>query len=206
LELNVAAHSPPVRVEVEFPAIRFPQTHVRGQLSAAPASPASPEGIRKNRLLSEKTHRAVPVDGNGNVRALVQANTANPAANAVVERYSYDGFGRELAGSTPAASSVNSYRFSTKQADAETGMNYYGYRYYAADMGRWINRDPIEEGSELNVYLMAGNDVVFNWDINGLLVIYTSPDGGTTVSAGGPPDWTNFKGKTGCVQRPARRG
>lgn len=35
------------------------------------------------------------------------------------------------------------FGFSTKQLDAETGMNYYGYRYYAADVGRWINRDSI---------------------------------------------------------------
>jgi len=29
--------------------------------------------------------------------------------------------------------------------DGETGLYYYGYRYYNADTGRWLNRDPIQE-------------------------------------------------------------
>ncbi|MDR0994062.1 MAG: hypothetical protein LBN38_05810 [Verrucomicrobiota bacterium] len=28
-------------------------------------------------------------------------------------------------------------------------MNYYGYRFYNPELGRWINRDPIEEGVKL---------------------------------------------------------
>jgi len=106
-------------------------------------------------------------DGNGNVRALVKADAANPAVSAIVERYAYDGFGRELAGGTPLATSVNSFRFSTKQLDGETGMNYYGYRYYDAGNGRWINRDPIAEKGGLNVYAMVGNDLIYNYDILG---------------------------------------
>ncbi len=139
-------------------AVRPQKVHARDFFAKIPvfashASPASPEGIRKNRLRSGKTHRGVPVDGNGNVRALVKADAANPAASAVVERNAYDGFGKELTGSTPAASSVNSFRFSTKQLDAvDAGMNYYGYRYYAADAGRWINRDPIAEQGVVGMF------------------------------------------------------
>ena len=100
-------------------------------------------------------------DGNGNVRALVKADAANPAASAIVKRYAYDGFGRELAGTTPLTTSVNGFRFSTKMSDGESGMNYYGYRYYAAENGRWINRDPIAEKGGLNVYAMIENNVIY---------------------------------------------
>lgn len=36
-------------------------------------------------------------------------------------------------------------RFSTKQWDDETGLGYWGYRYYDLDIGRWISRDPLGE-------------------------------------------------------------
>ncbi len=110
-------------------------------------------------------------DGNGNVRALVKADAASPAASAVVEKYAYDGFGRELAGSGSINSqlpSINSFRFSTKYLESEAQMNYYGYRYYAADAGRWINRDLIEEDGGLNIYAMIGNNPVVSYDVNGL--------------------------------------
>lgn len=92
----------------------------------------------------------------------MKADAATPAASAVVERYAYDGFGRELPSSpVPSPSSgLNSFRFSTKQLDAETGMNYYGYRFYAANVGRWINRDPIEERGGFNIYEMTASNAV----------------------------------------------
>ena len=37
-------------------------------------------------------------------------------------------------------------------------MVYYNYRYYTPDLGRWINRDPIEEEGGLNIYSFCGND------------------------------------------------
>ena len=39
----------------------------------------------------------------------------------------------------------NPYRFSTKYHDDETGLVYYGYRYYSPNLGRWLSRDPIGE-------------------------------------------------------------
>ncbi|MFN0138230.1 MAG: RHS repeat-associated core domain-containing protein [Phycisphaerae bacterium] len=47
---------------------------------------------------------------------------------------------------------ANPFRFSTKYFDAETGLSYYGYRYYSARLGRWLSRDPIGEAGGVNLY------------------------------------------------------
>ncbi|MCP4396038.1 MAG: RHS repeat-associated core domain-containing protein [bacterium] len=78
-------------------------------------------------------------DANGNVGQLVDA-----ADGAIAAHYEYDPFGKLLAASGPEADK-NPFRFSTKYFDAETGLYYYGYRYYDPALGRWIHRDPIRE-------------------------------------------------------------
>jgi RHS repeat-associated protein len=60
------------------------------------------------------------------------------------------------------------YRFSTKYTDGETGLVYYGYRYYAPEMGRWLSRDPIAETGGVNLYGFVRNDAVNQWDKLGL--------------------------------------
>ena len=46
-----------------------------------------------------------------------------------------------------------------------------GYRFYHPELGRWINRDMIEERGGLNVYAMAGNRVISIIDYMGLATI-----------------------------------
>jgi len=58
--------------------------------------------------------------------------------------YEYDPFGGIIK-QTGSAASANPFRFSTKYVDDETGLSYYGYRYYDAEKGRWVSRDPIWE-------------------------------------------------------------
>jgi RHS repeat-associated protein len=53
----------------------------------------------------------------------------------------------------------NPYRFSTKPFDDETGLGYWGYRYYSARLGRWFNRDPRSEQGGLNLYQYVQNSV-----------------------------------------------
>ena len=64
-------------------------------------------------------------------------------------------FGEVVRASGPTAG-VNPFGFSTKYTDQETGMDYYGYRYYNPSTGRWISRDPI------------GDDAFFNQPIQNL--------------------------------------
>jgi RHS repeat-associated protein len=45
---------------------------------------------------------------------------------------------------------------------------YYGFRYYSPKLGKWINRDPIEETGGLNLYGFVGNDSLNYTDVSGL--------------------------------------
>ena len=87
----------------------------------------------------------VAFDGNGNVAALVSATNGAAAA-----QYEYGPFGEVIRATGPMAK-ANPFRFSTKYQDDETDLLYYGYRYYNASTGRWLNRDPLEEGGGYNL-------------------------------------------------------
>jgi RHS repeat-associated protein len=100
-------------------------------------------------------------DGNGNVGTLVNASTGVLGAS-----YEYNAFGEPLR-TTGTYAKTNPIRFSTKYTDNETGLIYYGFRYYDARNGRFINRDPIEERGGMNLYGFCGNDGVNQWDYLG---------------------------------------
>jgi RHS repeat-associated protein len=106
------------------------------------------------------TH-ATGYDGNGNVIALVDLADGSTSAT-----YDYGPFGDTLKADGPAAA-LNPYRFSTKFTD-DTGLLYYGLRYYNPSTGRWISRDPIGERGGLNLYGMVNNDSINRWDFLGL--------------------------------------
>jgi RHS repeat-associated protein len=92
-------------------------------------------------------------DHNGNVVAYIDE------AGTPVARYAYDPFGNMIE-QTGALADTFALRFSTKHFDAETGLYYYGRRFYRPGLGRWLNRDPIEEDGGLNLYAFCGNDGV----------------------------------------------
>jgi RHS repeat-associated protein len=101
-------------------------------------------------------------DGNGNVTEIVAAG-----AGTVGGQWEYSAFG-ETVTLDGAAAAAMPFRFSTKCTDGETGLVYYGYRYYAPEVGRWLGRDPIGERGGVNLFGMVGNDAVGRWDVLGL--------------------------------------
>jgi RHS repeat-associated protein len=94
-------------------------------------------------------------DGKGNVRGLIDST------NTVVAKFTYDEFGN-LMSKVDTLNLDQPYMFSTKEYDEETGLSYYGFRFYSPSLGRWITRDPIEEAGGLNLYGFVGNNAV-NW-------------------------------------------
>ncbi len=133
--------------------------------------------------IASGTSRYYPIyDGSFNVTGLYDGNGAIAAA------YRYDPSG-SLLQATGAAASLNAFGFSTKFTDRETGLIYYGLRYYHAAMGRFINRDPIEERGGLNLYGFCGNDGVNRWDYLGMSWLgdlYNSVKEWFTGSSDGP--------------------
>jgi RHS repeat-associated protein len=97
------------------------------------------------------THNHYHADGNGNITYLVNSSQT------VAASYRYDPYGNTTASSGSLAS-ANTYRFSSKEIHDASGLYYYGYRFYAPSLQRWVNRDPIEETGGLNLYAYAGNN------------------------------------------------
>jgi len=73
----------------------------------------------------------------------------------------------------------NPFRFSTKYADGESGLVYYGYRFYSPSLGRWPNRDPLGEitGDTLLVFVFNAPPWIYD-DLGG------KPRGGGKIPLG----------------------
>ena len=87
--------------------------------------------------------------------------------------YVYGDFGETLERSGPMAD-VFPHRFSTKYHDGETGLCYYGYRFYNPALKRWMNRDPIGEEGGLNLYGFCGNQPLLSFDTLGMTAVTIS--------------------------------
>ncbi len=84
------------------------------------------------------------------------------------------------ASASPGSQSMP-YRFTSKEQDPETGLYYFGARYYDARLSKWISTDPAFN-KFLDSYVgMGGIYNSKNLDIYGFThdnpVIYTDPDG-----------------------------
>jgi RHS repeat-associated protein len=102
-------------------------------------------------------------DGNGNVGQVVNDD------GSIAAHYEYDPFGNIVNG-VPQTDD-NPFRFSTKYYDEETGLYYYGYRYYSEELGRWWSRDPIGEKGGYNLYLFVQNNPIvltdpLGWEVD----------------------------------------
>jgi RHS repeat-associated protein len=129
-------------------------------------------------------------DGNGNVTALTPAATGTMTA-----RYEYSPFG-ELIRANGAIAKGNPFAFSTKFRDAESGLVYYGYRYYNPTLGRWIGRDPAPD-QLLELYCFNHNAPTLAVDPNGKSPILIAMGigavfGGVIGAIENPNHWLGF--------------
>ena len=92
---------------------------------------------------------AISVENLGTVRDLVKQD------GTVAEHFEYDAFGRVVSGDT----SLTRYLFTSREFDAETGLQYNRARWYDADVGRWASEDPSGlRAGDANVNRYVGND------------------------------------------------
>jgi RHS repeat-associated protein len=106
-------------------------------------------------------------DGNGNSTASTDASTG---ANSAV--FEYGPFGEPLRVTGPAALAMP-LRFSTMYEDDVTGDRKYLLREYRPSLGRWLNRDPLEEKGGRNLYAFVRNQPISRIDSDGRVDIET---------------------------------
>src|SRR5690606_14252731 len=83
--------------------------------------------------------------------------------------YKYDSYGNTLSSSGSMAA-ANLYRFSSKEVNlnyTDSGIYYYGYRWYEPNLQRWLNPDPIEEEGGINLYGFVYNNPIGDFDKDG---------------------------------------
>jgi len=101
-------------------------------------------------------------DGKGNVSAIIDG------AQMIVANYRYDPFGDRMAGTGTLS---QPFQFSTKSFDEELGLSYFGFRFYSASLGRWMNRDPLGEKGGVNLYEFVGCNPIMFVDPFGLIMV-----------------------------------
>ena len=92
-------------------------------------------------------------DHNGNIVLYVSES------GVIAARYTYDPYGN-IVDSNGTLAGVFPFGFSTKYHDREIGMIGYQQRVYSPVLGRWLNRDPIEEEGGENLYAFCRNNPV----------------------------------------------
>ena len=89
---------------------------------------------------------------------------------AIITYEEYHPFGTTSyrSGNTTAETSLKRYKYVGKERDEETGLYYYGARYYAAWIARFVSADPLEDVYPFqNPYTYASNNPIRWIDYNG---------------------------------------
>ena len=106
-------------------------------------------------------------DANGNITDYLQFQVSNFAFQvSTVAHFEYSPFGQVTFQSGEMADSF-AFRYSSKYYMPELNMNDFGMRWYSPEVGRFINRDPIEESGGTLLYGYCGNEPVGRIDVLG---------------------------------------
>ena len=63
----------------------------------------------------------------------------------------------------------SSYTFSAKEKDSETGLSYFGARYYSSDLSIWLSVDPMSDKyPSTSPYAYCRNNPIILYDPNGM--------------------------------------
>jgi RHS repeat-associated protein len=116
------------------------------------------------------THNFYHADGNGNITYLESSSQTLSAS------YRYDPFGNTVSSSGTLAF-ANSYQYSSKMILPAFGLYYYGYRWYAPNLQRWLTKDPLGEYGGVNLYQSFFNSPLHFVDRNGEDNIYDPKSG-----------------------------
>ena len=92
------------------------------------------------------------------------SNTVTDGSGILINREEYSPYGETTFGSYTR----KRYRFTGKERDEESGLNYHGARYYASWLLRWSNCDPGGTIDGPNLYLYVADNPINLRDMSGL--------------------------------------
>lgn len=114
----------------------------------------------------------VHLDAIGNVRAITDQN------GIVVERHDYLPFGEECTtgacASNPGVGAGEPRKFTGKERDTETGLDYFGARYYGSKIARFTTVDPVLDEQAALVNPQRWNRYAY---VSNNPLRYVDPDG-----------------------------
>ena len=126
------------------------------------------------RVLHWETGKPEEIAANDQVRWSVDDNIGSlslelDSEGQLISREEYYPFGGTAVwtGRNEVEASYKTVRYSGKERDS-TGLYYYGHRYYAPWLCRWVSADPAGEVDGLNLFRMVGNNPVTLKDSTGL--------------------------------------
>lgn len=98
-------------------------------------------------------------DSRGSTRCLIDISNGSISGTS-----SFSAFGEEKA----TGDIINPWRYSGKRIDDETGLVFFGKRYYDPNIGRWITKDPLGAPEGPNRYAYVLNNPMSHVDQHGL--------------------------------------
>ncbi len=104
------------------------------------------------------------------------------ASGTLTDTVNYDAFGKVVARTGTNSTQKGFVSDEGYQEDGESGYKLLGHRYYDAESGRFLSRDPIQNGC--NWYTYCENNPLVWVDPEGLQVAVGAGAGGLTVLAG----------------------
>jgi RHS repeat-associated protein len=114
-----------------------------------------------DRIAHVEISPAIKTYYHANHQGSVMAMTDN--AGNVTESMSYDEYGN----GTP--STGEQFGYTGRRFDPETGLYYYRARYYAPQVGRFLQTDPVGYKDDIDLYTYVGNDPLDKTDPSGKL-------------------------------------
>jgi RHS repeat-associated protein len=97
----------------------------------------------------------------GSVRQVVNSSAT------VLDQVNYDSFGNILSESNPA--NGDRFKFTGRELDTTTGLQYHRARFLMPQLGRWANEDPSRfGGADANLFRYANNTPTTFVDVTGL--------------------------------------
>lgn len=141
---------------------------IRGPANGSPGTAATVAWLHADQVGTTR----VLTDQNGNNLGQCNQNSYYPQGSLLT----YAPFGAEL----DCTQSQTDYKFTGKERDAESGLDYFGARYNSSSMGRFMSPDPLggdlTDPQSLNKYSYVLNNPLTNTDPTGLYTCADSKD------------------------------